>query len=87
MVHAVADSRLGDFDFIENMYFPCQRVFLPPAHWVKPRICSQELLVLDIQFHNREEQEFRATVGKGPAAPEPAAGFSAGQQCTKPRAG
>lgn len=59
-----------------------------------PGFCSQELLVLDIQFHSAEDMEYRAAVGKRPAASEAAVatvlqdgGFSVGQQQTQPRAG
>lgn len=93
-MHDVAGGRLGDL-ISQKIYIfhvkGCLR--LPPAG-LSPGFCSQELLVLDIQFHNGEEQESRATVGKRPAAPEPAVatvlqdtGFSVGQQRTKPRAG
>lgn len=61
---------------------------------LSPEFCSQELLVLDIQFHSAEDMEYRAPVGKRPAASELTvatvlqdAGFSVGQQQTKPGAG
>lgn len=38
---------------------------------LSPAFCSQELLVADIQFHNAEDMEYRAPVGKRPVASEP----------------